>query len=88
MSSESEVHNSQELLAQSIARAIHSEFPLSGDEGELADSAEDALRREAFAFELTVAYLRVGFLAIVVIHIGFNARLLAAHARRVDTGLR
>ena len=69
MSSESEVHNSQELLAQSIARAIHSEFPLSGDEGELADSAEDALRREAFAFELTVAYLRVGFLAIVTIAI-------------------
>ena len=70
MSSESEVHNSQEMLAQSIARAIYSEFPQSGNQDDLADSVEDALRREAFAFETTIAYLRTGFLAIVTI---FNA---------------
>lgn len=30
----------------------------------------------------------VAFLALVTLHIGFNARLLAAHARRVDAALR
>ncbi|HVM44853.1 MAG TPA: hypothetical protein VM582_02865 [Candidatus Thermoplasmatota archaeon] len=30
----------------------------------------------------------VAFLALVVIHVGFNARLLAAHARRLDDDLR
>jgi signal transduction histidine kinase len=70
MSSESEIQNSQEMLAQSIARAIHADFPQSGNEADLADSVEDALRREACAFEGTIAYLRTGFLGIVTI---FNA---------------
>ncbi|HEY0670873.1 MAG TPA: hypothetical protein VGD27_01340, partial [Longimicrobiales bacterium] len=67
MSTESEIRNSQELMAQSIARAIHTEFPQSGNEAELAESVEDALLREARAFETTIAYLRTGFLGIVAI---------------------
>ncbi|HEY0673162.1 MAG TPA: HAMP domain-containing sensor histidine kinase, partial [Longimicrobiales bacterium] len=43
------------------------EFPQSGNEAELAESVEDALLREARAFETTIAYLRTGFLGIVAI---------------------
>jgi signal transduction histidine kinase len=84
VSSESDVHNSQELLAQSIARAIYSEFPQSGNQDDLADSVEDALRREACAFETTIAYLRTGFLALVTV---FNAVIIVVMQAGQTNGL-
>jgi signal transduction histidine kinase len=58
-----EQRNSQQLLAESIARAIVAELPQSGSTDELAGSVEEALRKEAMHFEITMAYLRCVFLA-------------------------
>ena len=67
MDEERELVDSQQRLAQSIARAIHRDLPHTDDQAELAQAVEQAVRREAKAFERTIAYLRAAFLGILTL---------------------
>jgi signal transduction histidine kinase len=69
--------NSQQALAASIARSVAAGLPASGAEDHIADSVGEALRVEMRRSELTLAELRVGILALVVLA-GAAAGLRAA----------
>ena len=59
--------DSQEQLAQSWARGLSKDHPQVGEETELAQLLEEAVRHESTAFELTIAYLRAVFMGLLVL---------------------
>ena len=69
---ESSQIDSQQQLARSWARRLRADFPQAGEEAQLAELIESALRQDSSGFERTVAYLRAGFLGVVLIFSGMG----------------
>ena len=59
--------DSQQELAHDWARGLTKDYPKAGEEEELAELLRGALRQESKGFELTVAYLRAGFLVTLLL---------------------